>query len=676
MLQFVVRRPISTQLWLAVAAALLAGISAAAVALQALRSTATDAAALDQSVVTPLADVGQLQNEVQKVRVAYRDLVFDDTQRADALTRMRASLAEIDSLAPKLVASARAPEVKVLADSFVTRFRAIQPQLDALVAAASSDDSLAQALMRGTLRRDMTGVETILGALAVAEVKEARRYSARAMARSRSSLFLVSSVLIAGLLLASVLAAAIVRRTTTALVQVRERLQALESESMVTLQHATENLARGRLDALNTTESLPLAIDGADELADVATALNGTLARSEAAMASYAAAVRSLQRMLGETQRVVSATQRGEANVHANSDGFDGAFRDLLDSFNDAQDAARRPVQAALTVLEQVAARNLAVRVTGEFVGEHARLTSAVNTAVANVANALHEVETAAEQIAAAAQQVNSGSQNMADGASTQAASVEEITAAVQEQASVTSRTAGRLDEARQLSRQARDRLRTGTDSMHELSAAMTRLNGSAQRTAQIVRTIDEIAFQTNLLALNAAVEAARAGDAGKGFAVVADEVRQLAIRAAASARETSALIDDTVASTHESLGITEQVRAQLGTADTDVERVTALVEQVTVDCGAQRDQIQEVSRAVEQVSAQTQRAAANAEESASAAEELSAQASTMKELVNRFEITDARGTPQVLARRGPAIIARLATAATAVSPSPLAARS
>lgn len=651
-LQFVVRRPISTQLWLIVAAALLAGISASAVALQALRSTATDAAALDQSVVTPLADVGQLQNEVQKVRVAYRDLVFDDAQRAEALTRMRASLTEIDSLALQLVASARAPEVMMLADSFATRFRAIQPQLDALVAAASSDDSLAQALMRGTLRRDMTGVEAILGALAAAEVKEARSYSARAMARSRSSLLLVSIVLISGLLLASVLAAAIVRRTKTALVQVRERLQALESESMVTLQRATENLARGRLDTLNTTVSSPLAIDGADELADVATALNGTLARSEAAMASYAAAVRSLERMLGETQRVVSATQRGEANVCANCDGFDGAFRDLLGSFNDAQDAARRPVQAALTVLEQVAARNLAVRVSGEFVGEHARLTSAVNTAVGNVANALHEVETAAEQIAAAAQQVNSGSQHMADGASTQAASVEEITAAVQEQASVTSRTAGRLEEARQLSREARDRLRTGTDSMHELSAAMTRLNGSAQRTAQIVRTIDEIAFQTNLLALNAAVEAARAGDAGRGFAVVADEVRQLAIRAAASARETSALIDDTVASTHESLDITEQVRAQLGTADADVERVTALVEQVAVDCGAQRDQIQEVSRAVEQVSAQTQRAAANAEESASAAEELSAQASTMKELVNRFVISDARGTAWLLARR------------------------
>ena len=47
-------------------------------------------------------------------------------------------------------------------------------------------------------------------------------------------------------------------------------------------------------------------------------------------------------------------------------------------------------------------------------------------------------------------------------------------------------------------------------------------IQDSANRIADIVGLIEEIAFQTNLLALNAAVEAARAGDAGRGFAVVA----------------------------------------------------------------------------------------------------------------------------------------------------------
>lgn len=63
---------------------------------------------------------------------------------------------------------------------------------------------------------------------------------------------------------------------------------------------------------------------------------------------------------------------------------------------------------------------------------------------------------------------------------------------------------------------------------------------------------IDEIAFQTNILALNAAVEAARAGETGMGFAVVADEVRNLSQRCAGAAKDTAALIEESIAkSTH-----------------------------------------------------------------------------------------------------------------------------
>ncbi len=124
---------------------------------------------------------------------------------------------------------------------------------------------------------------------------------------------------------------------------------------------------------------------------------------------------------------------------------------------------------------------------------------------------------------------------------------VEKTSGSVQELTQFTSASAQSARMSRQAMQEVSAGMQDAVRAMSNIATAIEELSRTSREAADIVKSIDSIAFQTNLLALNAAVEAARAGDAGKGFAVVAEEVRNLAQRAAEAARSTAALIDETV---------------------------------------------------------------------------------------------------------------------------------
>jgi methyl-accepting chemotaxis protein/methyl-accepting chemotaxis protein-1 (serine sensor receptor) len=163
---------------------------------------------------------------------------------------------------------------------------------------------------------------------------------------------------------------------------------------------------------------------------------------------------------------------------------------------------------------------------------------------------------------------------------------------------------------------------------------AMGEINTQSGKISKIIKVIDEIAFQTNILALNAAVEAARAGEAGMGFAVVADEVRNLAQRCAQAAKDTAALIEESIAKSNDGKTKVDQVATAIRTITEESAKVKTLVDEVNLGSQEQTRGIEQVGKAITQMEHVTQKTAANAEESAAAAEELTAQSATLKSIV------------------------------------------
>jgi len=291
-------------------------------------------------------------------------------------------------------------------------------------------------------------------------------------------------------------------------------------------------------------------------------------------------------------------------------------------------------------VLHAAAAKDLSQRLTMTYKGEYAKMKESINTLVQNLDDSISQVSEAVGQVTSASGQISQGAQSLAEGANEQASSLEEVSSSLEEMSSMTKQNASNSNQAKTLAYEARSAANEGDASMKKMAEAIREIKTSADNTAKIIKTIDDIAFQTNLLALNAAVEAARAGEAGKGFAVVAEEVRNLAMRSAEAAKNTANMIEESVKSADSGVTITEEVAKSLGQIVNRIGHVGDLIAEIASASNEQAQGIEQVNTAMAQMNQVTQQNAANSEESASAAEELSSQAGELENMVSEFKLT------------------------------------
>ncbi|MDR2583106.1 MAG: methyl-accepting chemotaxis protein [Fibromonadaceae bacterium] len=264
--------------------------------------------------------------------------------------------------------------------------------------------------------------------------------------------------------------------------------------------------------------------------------------------------------------------------------------------------------------------------------------TEQVTVNISAVASGAAAASTNANEVAGTAEEMST---NM----NTMAVAVEELSASINQ-------IANNAIAANQIASEAAVKSREATEAMNKLGAA-------AKEIGHVTEVIKRIAEKTNLLALNATIEAASAGAAGRGFAVVAGEIKELANQSAKSADDITRRIEGIQSGTNEAVTVIGDVSKIIAQINHSVEVISNHVDQQTkasneiasnvaqVNIGAKRvaSAISEVARGSKDMSRNVEEvakgsiSAQNTRQINQGADELAKLASSIKSVLNNFEI-------------------------------------
>ena len=297
------------------------------------------------------------------------------------------------------------------------------------------------------------------------------------------------------------------------------------------------------------------------------------------------------------------------------------------------------PLDRAVLVTRRIADGDLTSRIDTRGSDEPARLLQGLADMQAALSRLVGQVRASSASIEAASREVASGNLDLSHRTEQAAKHLQSTASAMEELSAKVRHSAESAATANHLAGSASSVAERGGTVVGDVVATMTDIHGSSQRIADIIATIDGIAFQTNILALNAAVEAARAGEQGRGFAVVAGEVRSLAQRSAGAAREIKQLIGASVERVDAGTRLVNNAGGTMGEIVASVQKVRDMIGGITAVSGTQSQDLAQISGAITQLDQVTQQNAALVEESAAAAESLKAQAEALAAVVATFRL-------------------------------------
>ncbi len=251
------------------------------------------------------------------------------------------------------------------------------------------------------------------------------------------------------------------------------------------------------------------------------------------------------------------------------------------------------------------------------------------------------QVKDACKAFISVASSLADTSQQTAAGATQQSEFMEKLSFAIESLLSKANTTSEVAKQASLVTAEIKSKAQLGSTQMNNMLQSVNEMSEANRSIFNIIKKIEDIAFQTNLLALNASVEAARAGQAGKGFSVVAEEVRNLASKSAEAAKDSNALISNSLEKAAVSERIVHDTSESFGNIFSGIIDCDESTHSIVNASSEQISIIEQINSEIEKIVDTVMQNTAIAEESASASEELSSQALVLESLVTEFATSD-----------------------------------